>query len=252
MSLLSGLKNSLAFLTVIPVGMDEDGIAQAANYMPSFPIIGAMIGLTGGTVVWALRTILPSLIVGMLGLGFILLLAGVHHTDGLLDFGDAVMFRGSPEEKMRVMRDQQTGAGGLTLGLLVLSTTALSIAALDRSIVIQSLAASEASAKFAMVFQAWAGRSACEGLNTPFVEAMHGRWRRLRLAVAFGLLLAISVFALRILGVAVTLAGLLVAATMLMISYRQFRGITGDVMGATNELSRLASLLVVLVIAKWV
>jgi len=41
---LSGLKNSLAFLTVILVGMDEGGIAQAANYMSSFPI-GAMIGL---------------------------------------------------------------------------------------------------------------------------------------------------------------------------------------------------------------
>jgi adenosylcobinamide-GDP ribazoletransferase len=162
------------------------------------------------------------------------------------------MFRGSPEEKIRVMRDQQTGAGGLSLGLIVLSTTAFSIAALDRSIVIQTLAASEASAKFAMVFQAWAGKSARDGLNTPFVEAMLGRWRRLRLGAAFALLLATSVFALRIVGVAVTLAGVLVAATMLMISNKQFGGITGDVMGATNELSRLASVLAVLVVAKWV
>lgn len=251
MSVLSGLKNSLAFLTVIPVGMDEDGVAQAAKYMPSFPIIGAMIGFASGIVVWTLHGFLPSLIVGMLGLGFILLLTGVHHTDGLLDFGDAAMFRGSPEEKMRVMRDQQTGAAGLSLGLVVLLTTAFSIAALDRSIVIQTLAASEASAKFAMVFQAWAGKSARKGLNTPFVEAMHGRWRALRLATAFGILLATSVVALQIVGMVVTLAGLLVAVTVLMISERQFRGITGDVMGATNELTRLASLLVVLVIAKW-
>jgi adenosylcobinamide-GDP ribazoletransferase len=252
LSILSGLKNSLAFLTVIPVGMDEDGIAQAAKYMPSFPIIGALIGFASGMLVWGLHGFLPSLIVGMLGLGFILLLTGIHHTDGLLDFGDAIMFRGSPEEKIRVMRDQQTGAGGLSLGLIVLSTTAFSIAALDRSIVIQTLAASEASAKFAMVFQAWAGKSARDGLNTPFVEAMLGRWRRLRLGAAFALLLATSVFALRIVGVAVTLAGVLVAATMLMISNKQFGGITGDVMGATNELSRLASVLAVLVVAKWV
>ena len=232
--------------------MDEDGIAQAAKYMPSFPIIGALIGFASGMLVWGLHGFLPSLIVGMLGLGFILLLTGIHHTDGLLDFGDAIMFRGSPEEKIRVMRDQQTGAGGLSLGLIVLSTTAFSIAALDRSIVIQTLAASEASAKFAMVFQAWAGKSARDGLNTPFVEAMLGRWRRLRLGAAFALLLATSVFALRIVGVAVTLAGVLVAATMLMISNKQFGGITGDVMGATNELSRLASVLAVLVVAKWV
>jgi adenosylcobinamide-GDP ribazoletransferase len=84
-----------------------------------------------------------------------------------------------------------------------------------------------------------------------FVEAMHGKWRRLRIVIAFGLLLAISVIALQVVGVAVTLAAPLIAATMLIISNRQFRGITGDVMGATNELTRLASLLVVLGAAKW-
>ncbi len=251
MEVVRGVKNSLAFLTVIPVGMDEDGVDQAAKYMPSFPVIGAMIGFATGILVWALDSFLPSLIVGTLGLGFVLLLTGVHHTDGLLDFGDAVMFHGSPEDKMRIMRDQQTGAGGLTLGLIVLLTTALSIAALDRSIVIQTLTASEASAKFAMVFQAWAGRSARKGLNTSFVEAMHGRWRLLRLATAFSILIVTSLVALHFVGLAVTFAGLLIAAVMLLISKRQFGGITGDVMGATNELARLASLLVVLVFADW-
>lgn len=250
--ILSGLKNSLAFLTVIPVGMDEDGIAQAAKYMPSFPIIGAMVGFASGVLVWVLGFFLPSLIVGMLGLAFILLLTGIHHTDGLLDFGDAVMFRGSAEEKIRVMHDQHTGAGGLSLGIVVLLTTAFSIAALDRGIVVQAMTASEASAKFAMVFQAWAGKSAGKGLNTAFVEGMHGKRRGLRFATAFGFVLVISLVALQLVGIAVTLAGLLSAAAMLVISRRQFGGITGDVMGATNELSRLVSLLVILVAAKWV
>jgi len=252
LSMLSGLKNALAFLTIIPVGMDEDGIIQAANYMPSFPVIGALIGVAAGALVWSLETLLPSLIVGMLGVGFILLLTGVHHTDGLLDFGDAMMILGSPEEKMRVMRDRQTGAGGLCLGLVVLSATAFSIAALDRSVVIQGLVASEASSKFAMVVQASAGNSAHEGLNTPFLEAMHGRWRATRIGVAFFLTLAISLAALQMIGAVVMLAGLLVAAMMLVISKREFGGITGDVMGATNELVRLASLLVILVIPECV
>lgn len=251
MSVLSGLKNALAFLTIIPVGMDENGIAQAANYMPSFPVIGALIGLATGVLVWGLQAILPSLIVGMLGLGFILLLTGVHHADGLLDFGDAMMILGSPEEKMRVMRDHQTGAGGLCLGLVVLSSTAFSIAALDRSIVIQSLIASEALSKFAMVLQAWAGNSAHEGLATPFLQAMHGKWRSVRLGVAFLFTLAILLTALQIVGIVLIFAGALVAATMLVISKREFGGITGDVMGATNEMVRLASLLVILVIPKW-
>jgi len=250
LSILSGFKNALAFLTIIPVGMDENGIIQAAEYMPSFPIIGAFIGLAAGVLLWSLRAILPPLIAGMLGLGFILLLTGAHHADGLLDFGDAIMVLGSPEQKIRVMRDHQTGAGGLCLGLVVLSTTAFGMAALDRSIIIPSLVLSEASSKFAMVLQAWTGSSAHEGLNTPFLQAMRGKWRWMRLGIAFFLTLAISLVALQVTGMVVMLAGLLVAAAMLLISKREFGGMTGDVMGATNELVRLASLLVIVVIPK--
>jgi adenosylcobinamide-GDP ribazoletransferase len=250
MSVLSGLKNSLAFLTIIPVGMDEDGVDQAAKYMPSFPLLGAIIGFAAGALAWLLHSVLPSLIVGMLVVGFILLITGVHHTDGLLDFGDAVMFRGSAEDKIRVMHDQNTGAGGLTLGILVLLTTAFCIASLGPNIVIGAMTASEASAKFAMVFQAWKGKSAEKGLNTPFVDAMHGKQRSARLAIAFCFQLAISLVALNLVGAIVTAAALLSAAAMLMISNRQFKGITGDVMGATNEVTRLVSLLVILVAVK--
>ena len=251
MAFIDGLRASISFLTTIPVSKDSQGIHLAASYMPSFPLIGAMIGFATGMLVWALDSFLPSLIVGMLALGFILLLTGVHHTDGLLDFGDAVMFRGSSEEKMKVMRDQHSGAAGLSLGIVVLLTTAFCIASLAPGTVIQAMTASEASAKFAMVFQAWAGKSASKGLNTAFVDAMHGKPRRLRLAIALGFVLAISLVALQVVGLVLTLAGVLSAVTMLMISNRQFRGITGDVMGATNELTRLASLLVVLGAAKW-
>jgi adenosylcobinamide-GDP ribazoletransferase len=72
----------------------------------------------------------------------------------------------------------------------------------------------------------------------------------MRLGIAFFLTLVISLMALRITGIVVMLAGLLVAAAMLAISKKEFGGMTGDVMGATNELVRLVSLLVILVIPK--
>lgn len=250
LGVLSGLKNSIAFLTAIPVGMDKDGLSQAAKYMPLYPIVGAMIGLSAGAFAWILSPILPSLIIGMLCLGFILLITGVHHTDGLLDFGDAVMYHGSQEEKIRVMKDPATGAGGLSLGLVVLITTALSIAALGRGIVVQGLVVSEAAAKFAMVYEAWAGKSAHKGMNTLFVEAMHEeRW--LRLGVAFVPLLALSVLALHIIGILVVIAAWIAAGILLMISQRQFGGVTGDVMGASNDITRLVSLLVILGAVRW-
>ncbi len=253
LGLLSGLRNSIAFLTILPVGMDEDGLAQAARHMPLYPSIGAVIGLATGILAWVLFPFLPPMMVGMLSLGFILLITGVHHTDGLFDFGDAIMYHGSRREKVRVMHDPMTGAGGVTLALVVLITTALGIGALSRTIVIQSLVASEAAAKFAMVLQAWAGKSAHRGMNTMFIDAMHKRrGRRLRIIITTGLLLAISLFTLQIVGLFLVAAAVFTAGILLGISSKEFGGITGDVLGATNDITRLAALLVVLVAARWV
>jgi adenosylcobinamide-GDP ribazoletransferase len=253
LGILSGLRDSIAFLTILPVGMDRDGFHEAAKYMPLFPIVGALIGLLAGAFAWAIFPILPPLIVGLLCLGSILLITGVHHTDGLLDFGDAVMYHGSRAEKIRVMHDPTTGAGAVSLGLVVLVTTGLSIAELNRPLIIPALVASEAVAKFAMALQAWAGKSAHDGMNTPFIRSMHEKkWRPLRLAVAFVLALSISVIALQTVGVAVVAAAASVAMLLLVIATRQFGGVTGDVMGATNDITRLGSLIVILGLIRWV
>ncbi len=231
--------------------MDDDGIREAASYMPVFPIVGALLGLMAGVFVWALGFILPVTVVGMLGVGFILFLNGVQHTDGLLDFGDGLMCHGSRERKLRVMRDPQTGAGGLCLGVVVIFGSAMSIAGLERSSVVQSLVVSEAAAKFSMVFEAWAGKSAHKGMNTMFVDAMHWKHRHSKMVASLITLLLISSLLLRQIGPVVTLVSILVSMILIFVAERNFGGLTGDVMGATNEITRLFSLLTILDASHW-
>jgi adenosylcobinamide-GDP ribazoletransferase len=249
LGLLRGLKNSIAFMTIFPVGMDRDGIAQAASYMPIFPLIGAGEGLVAGAVARFVELFLPPLVAGMIGLSCLILVNGVQHADGLLDFGDGVMFHGSPREKLRVMDDPTTGAGGLSLGLIVLSTTAFAIAALPPGLIIAALMASETAAKFSMIFATATSKSAHKGMNTVFVEAMHTR-RGLRLSLSFVILAAVSLLALGTAGLRVAIGAVLTGAVMVVVSKHHFGGITGDVMGATNEISRVISLLLVLVSLK--
>jgi adenosylcobinamide-GDP ribazoletransferase len=231
--------------------MDSDGIALAAQYMPLFPIIGVFIGLVAGTFAWVLELILPSLFVSTLSLGILLLLNGMQHVDGLLDFGDGVMCHGSRARKLKVMRDPQTGAGGVTLGWIMLSATAFAIASLSRGIVIQSLILAEAAAAFSMVFEAWAGHTAHEGMSSNFVNAMHSRQRNLRLISSVLILLLIAVPIMPALGIGIICAAVLVPTFMIHVSNRAFGGITGDVMGATHEITRLVSLAVILVGMGW-
>lgn len=251
MAMLKEIKNLVAFLTRIPVGMDPDCLTDSANYMYLFPLVGAVIGLLAGLFAWLLLNILASLVVGILSLSFILLLTGLHHTDGLLDFGDGIMYQGPPKKKIEIMHDQRTGAGGLALGLVVILATASCIAELNKNSIIQSLVVSEVSAKLAMVIMAWVGRSAHKGTSTYFVNAMHSQYRSLRLVVALFIAFGIAICLLRIVGFTAVIAGLAVALVLIGVSNRHFKGVTGDVFGAGNELARLASLIAILVMVRW-
>ena len=251
MKSIRGLKNSIAFLTIFPVGMDSDGLSQAASCMPVFPLIGAAIGLIVGICVWLLELILPQLVSSTIGVGLLLLINGVQHMDGLLDFGDGLMFHGSRARRLKVMRDPTTGAGGVALGLVVLLVTVFSIAAIPSALIVSSLVVSEASAMFAMVFATAVGSSAHKGMNSVFVEAMHRR-RTLRLAFSYLLILVVSFLALRSVGLILVVGSTVTASIMVMISDRSLGGLTGDVLGATNEVGRVVSLVLLLVFVKWV
>jgi len=257
--MLKEIKNLLSFLTTIPVRMDKDCLVDSARFMFVFPLIGALLGLLAGLFGWLTSLFLPSLVVGGLVLGVLLLLTGLHHTDGLLDFGDGVMAHGSPERKIEVMHDQLTGAGGLSLGIMTFLVTAFSIAELDLSItvwgipvIVSGLVVAEVSAKLSMVVGAWAGRAVHEGMNSSFLAAMHGGKGDARLIAALAISLGVAVPLLWLAGAIAVLAAVITGLVMVGISHRHFNGVTGDVLGATNELSRMVSLITLLAVIRWV
>jgi adenosylcobinamide-GDP ribazoletransferase len=253
-------KNLLSFLTVFPVKMDENLLTDCAKNMWAFPLIGALIGLLVGVFGWVTLQFLPGLVVGALALALLLWVTGLHHTDGLLDFGDGIMVHGNAEKKIAVMHDQFTGAGAIGLTLMTYIVTAFAFAELGKGVSIAGfyvplfvpgLIVVELCAKLSMVAVAWAGKSVHQGMNSPFLEAMHGAGGNWRLIVA----LAVSfVFALPLLGWVgffVVIAAPITGLVMTVVAHRNFNGVTGDVFGATNELSRLVCVVVLLAVVVW-
>jgi adenosylcobinamide-GDP ribazoletransferase len=252
------IKNLLSFLTVLPIKMDNSLLSDCARYMFVFPLIGAFIGLIAGVFGWAVSLLLPGLVVGGLVTATLLWLTGLHHTDGLLDFGDGVMVHGTSERKIEVMHDNLTGAGGLALGILTILITALAIGQINSSIILPAIIVIEVSAKFSMVVMARVGRAVHQGMNTSFLSFMHGTHGTIRLLVGLLISLAITLPLLYLFkvviwaGAAVILAGVLTSLAMTFIAHKNFKGVTGDVFGATNELARLVSLIVFLAVISWV
>jgi adenosylcobinamide-GDP ribazoletransferase len=161
------------------------------------------------------------------------------------------MAHGTPERKIEIMHDQLTGAGGLSLGIMTFLVTALAIAELNAGIIIQGIIVIEVSAKLAMVVGAWAGKAVHQGMASTFLDAMHGGKGSARLVAALIIAFAISTPLLRLAGVITVVAAVLASLVMVGIAHRHFNGVTGDVLGATNELARMVSLIVLLSVIGW-
>ena len=215
-----------------------------------FPAVGAVLGLIIGLLGSVLTAFLPGLTSAVLVVGGLYFSTGLHHFDGLLDFGDGLMFRGTPQSKVTVMRDKATGAGGLALGLIntLLLVSCLWTVSADNFVPLMLV--SETSAKLAMVFAAFTGKPSSDGVGAVFTGSMKGRRGKAALTGAIIFSVVIAVVALRIRGLVGLVSALVVAGSLVMLSHRHFQSVTGDVLGAVNELARSCTLLI-LVVFRW-
>lgn len=240
--MFEGVRGVFGFLTILLCGKNST-LEQAASSMWIFPLAGAVIGMLSGALGFLASQFLPASVSSAVALFALLLLTGFHHFDGLLDFGDALMFRGSIAERRRVMQDVSTGAGGVGLSFFVLLITYFSLSASHN--LIASLMVAEASAKFSMVIAAYVGKAAHRGMGSIFVDAIKGNHRRFFLSFLIYVLITYAVAGESSAAVLLTTY----ASSMLLVylSNRLLGGVSGDVFGAMNELTRMSVLLALLV-----
>ncbi|MEK0335886.1 MAG: adenosylcobinamide-GDP ribazoletransferase [Nitrosopumilus sp.] len=237
--MLKEISSVFSFLTIFP--SSNATLENIAKYMYVFPIVGIAIGLLIGSLGFGLSFILDPLLVSLLVVASIAIITGIHHTDGLADFADGLMVKGNKDRKLKAMKDLSTGSAGIVAIVLYLIGLVVTISLTSGFDLFRAILISEILAKFSMVLMASLGNSASLGSNSPFVKIMKDRKK---LAAAFIIMLIPVIVigettGLVMLGVTVTITLFLLA-----LSTRSFGGITGDVLGATNELTRLASLMV--------
>jgi adenosylcobinamide-GDP ribazoletransferase len=252
------MRDLISFLTQIPVkGAVHLERVIAQSYL--FPVIGALIGFVVALVAFLafglFGGVAPDLAALLTLLG-LYLFTGLLHLDGLSDFFDGVMAPGSEEEKRRAMKDDRTGIAGLfaTLMLLLLTLAAIKTVVLN----LQSAAfdwhfsayyhfaavfvTAELAAKLSMNTCIFMGKGyeAPGGLGRLFILASSPR--KYLIALFSALLLALIVTAsIQCLTV---LTGALVAGGVTHLAKWKFGAVSGDVIGASNELARCATLLV--------
>lgn len=232
----------LAFFTVLPVRGAT--LTEAAARVYLLPLVGLIAGLPGA-VALLLGYVLSPAVAATLALSAVLIAAGLHHSDGVLDTGDALMARGTQRRRREVLKDTRVGVGGICALFFVYAPAVTSLASLASASPVRAalaLVAGEVAARSAMLLAlAFGSPAETTSSSVAFVDSVAGR----RKTVAVALALVLPFVLILPLGGAAPLAALcvpLVTAGALRVANGAFGGISGDVVGATGEVARMAVL----------
>ena len=259
-------RDLLSFLTIIPVGGKEDFIFTTAEHLYLFPLIGAFIGLLGSVyfvgssyiigfllglvnLVIAVPTgFLLKLAVAAMTVAFLLVLTGLQHFDGLIDLGNAFGLRNLHDRKMVAHAWTVTYWGAL-LAIIVEFAAFVGLFFINPLFAFGAIIAAEVSAKLAMVTIVWVGKPTHKGLGSIFLAKAKKKLNII--AYALSVLIVYPFFAfghsalLGLVGVGLVLISIPVALVMEKISESIFGGVSGDTIGATNEVARAVTLILI-------
>ncbi|MFB3888113.1 MAG: adenosylcobinamide-GDP ribazoletransferase [Candidatus Bathyarchaeia archaeon] len=265
MSRLNAIKvfrDLLSFLTIIPLAKTEDFVSASARNMFLFPLVGGLIGLFAAGYLWASGFILSYLlwlvsyavqlpagfllqaVPAAMTLAFLLVLTGFQHFDGLVDLGNAVGLRRVEERREIAHRWVVTYKGAL-LAIFVEFAAFVGLFFLNGFVALRALVVAEVAAKLAMVTIVWRGKPAHAGLGARFL----GQAKRRLNAVAYMLGLVAGFALLGLAGLLVIGVAFLFGLFMESVGKRVFGGVSGDMIGATNEGARALALVLSAVLA---
>ena len=240
----SALRFGFGFLTTIPVGISMEGIEKLMKHIYLFPVVGAAVGLLLAVISYAsLVAAFPPFLTSIIVIIFIYYLTGFNHIDGLADFGDGVAAHGARDKKIAAMRDTSVGTGGIVfcmIAILGLYSSLNLIAGKNEPYLLPAaLIAAETGAKQAMVTVAAFGRRLHDGFGAMTVD--NTKKSDFIAGMIFSGVVCYLVMGTPGVGALLfsQFAGLLVLNT----ANRHFGGVSGDIVGASNEAGRLAALL---------
>lgn len=236
---LTALRGALGFLTRLPVGASEAGWDAFRTTPATFPLVGYLVGGLAGL---ALAAPVPPATAAAAYLVVLLALTGITHADGLADLGDAAAVHADPERRREVLKDTTLGVGGavaLAVAVVALALGAVQAAALPWRQALALAVVAEVAGKLSMAGVACLGDATHEGLGSQLTEPLGGRDFLGPTLVA----LPAAVLTVPSLAGAVGLLGGLAAAALVgRWATRALGGVNGDVIGAVNEVARLAAL----------
>jgi len=241
------LKNylrALSFLTVLPLPfvLFDEGSDDLSSSASAFPLAGATIGLIIGFISWIVLNVLPAAFVAVLYPVFSFFLTRGIHFDGMADTADGLIGTTSKEKALKAMEDSAVGVMGAVSVFLICLLKISLLANLQLQAFLLAVLFMPMAGRWAIVYSGtWYQPARNKGLGDLFLRGLtvpillKASLGALVLLVAilwFNASYAVSVLA----GFAAALAS---AHLLAWYASRRLGGLTGDILGAANEIGEL-------------
>lgn len=246
---LRGVRAAFVFLTRLPVGGFPYQRADFHWAAAHFPLVGALVGAAGAGV-FALAFPLGATVAALLSLGTTAFLTGAFHEDGLADTFDALGGSHNQARLFEILKDSRIGTFGAVALLVVLGLKVACLSALQPPNGAVALVLAHAFARVGPVWllvtheyvspdAAAKGKGvAGAGLAQALVAST---W-----ALGFVALAVASGGGVPLTLLAALAAPLAVSALLGVWFRRRAGGVTGDFLGAAEQLGEVAALIVLI------
>ncbi len=230
----------LTFSTILPIK-----VFTSIEYMTKltwfWPFLHLFVGILAAICGYVSLEFLHlnSFFTAAIVYAFLMLITGYNHLDGVMDMADGIMVHGTPERKIRVMKDPSVGAGGVATLFLVSSLTIAGIYnILDYNFVV-GIIICEMTAKTSLLTTALLSEPLVPGIGSYFIKETNvpNYLASTVIVACIAWLIGDWVGVVGVLGAMVS--GFIIA----FMARRNFVLANGDVLGMSNEVGRLFSLL---------
>ncbi len=220
--------------------------------------MGALIGLCGAGYLLGVGFIVSYLLMAVnfalhiptellqqaipaaMTMAFLLVFTGFQHFDGLVDLGNAIGLK-KVEDRREIAHRWVVTYKGALLAMFVEFSAFAGLFLLDSNLALRALIVAEVTAKLAMVTIVWRGKAAHQGLGARFIADAK---RKLNYT-AYGVAFLVGYVFLGYVGLLVVAVSILFGLFMKKVADNVFGGVSGDMIGATNEAARALTLVIV-------
>ncbi|MDO9530449.1 MAG: adenosylcobinamide-GDP ribazoletransferase [Syntrophales bacterium] len=241
---MKGFLAALQFLTIIRVSRDPDITGEdLGRSMSYYPVVGFLIGLTLVAVRAVFSLFLPLPVVDILVIAALVILSGALHLDGFADTVDGLAGGRDREKTLAIMRDNKIGSFAVVGLILLLILKVSALMEVPAEIKNSALLIMPVLGRWSTVQLASGFSYARSGNGTALVFTRFAGRKEYVISTLITAVILIGLFQLR--GLVIML--LIAAITLLLGLFfkRRIGGVTGDIMGAANEINEVVTLLMI-------